>query len=292
MTNFIVYVCVCVCVCVQCLYQACARGLVQVVKLLVSTLSDVDLPQLLLCATASLDKHLTQQATPPTDPPISSGSPSEPMSMTLEEGLTSVARYLYHMDPAHSQTVLTRSADKFPRATLYLLHTLHLAKKRENKNIFYISGIGLTSAPSSWLDHTHFTHVSLDHNQLASVPVELFQLPLLYRLKLSNNCLEAIPDILKWNCPKLKDLDLAYNRLQTRPFVILEGRRPSKEPSLDSNLPSIGKQRNMLNAAQAVLALTGYNLYPCICSLTRVSISHNATLEQVRWVWLNRSGFV
>jgi len=142
-------------------------------------------------------------------------------------------------------------------------------------------GIGLTSVPASWIDHTHLTHVSLDHNQLLKVPVPLFQLPQLYRLNLAHNCLEALPDILTWNCPHLKDLNVSHNRLQSRPFVILEGRRPAREASVDAHPPSNAKQRNVVNAAQAVINLTGHNLYPCIYSLARVNISHNATLEQV-----------
>ena len=276
-------VCVCVCVSVQCLYGTCVSGLVQVVKLLVGTLTGVDLSHLLLWTTASLDKHLAQQAMPSISPPspdLTLGGPS--FKAPLEEKLMSVARYIYNLDMSASQLVLVKSAETYPRVTLYLLQAFQSGKKQDGrKSSFQMSRAGLTSVPVSWIDHTHLTHIGLNHNALTTVPTELFQLPQLYRLNLSHNCLEAIPDILKWNSPRLKDLDLSHNRLLSKPYSILEGRRIAREPNLDAHLSSIGKQRNVLSTAQAVQSLTGYNLYPCICSLSRVSISHNATLDQV-----------
>ncbi len=57
--------------------------------------------------------------------------------------------------------------------------------------------------------------------------------------------------------------------------------RIKREPPIDSNPPSLGKQRIVITAAQALLQLTGYNLYPCLCSITRVSMGHNPALTQV-----------
>ena len=247
-------------------------------KLLMSTLSEVDLSRLQLWTLTSLDKHLVKKATPtsPTSPP---GQPLATPPIT--EALSSTAQYLYYLDSSASLPVITRSTDKYPHATLYLLESLHLGKKAEDKKSFVLTNINLTSVPVSWIDHTHLTHVSLHHNQLLKVPVELFQLPHLYRLNISHNCLEALPDILTWNCPRLKEVNVSHNRLQSRPFVILEGRRPAKDPHVNAHPPSNTRQRNVVNAAQAVINLTGHNLYPCIYSLARVNISHNATLEQV-----------
>ena len=264
----------------------------QVVKLLVGTLTEVDIPYLLYWTIASLEKHLKRRVSTSTPNNFTRGdsynhSPRAP----LEDNMLSLAQYLYHLDPAATLSVLVRLAEQYPFSSLLLIREFHCGGQiSHNNKHFFLCDVGLTSVPEQWVSHAHLTHIKLDHNHLSCVPTGLFQLPALQRLNLSHNCLEAIPEVLCWNVPKLKELDISHNRLVSQPYVILEGRRP-KQRNLDANPPSIGKQSRVIAAAQALLSLTGYNLYPCLCSLTKVSINHNPSLNQVggcfRWVWFS-----
>ena len=190
-----------------------------------------------------------------------------------------IASYLYYMEPALVMSVVVRCTKDHPMATLALLK--EFCKQSSCAQHLVLTGTGLVIIPTQWVANTNLTHVKLSNNLLTSVPEELFQLSSLQGLNLSHNCLEVIPGVLRWNCPKLKELDVSHNRLVSKPFTILEGRRPKESP-LNAHPPSIGSQRQVINAAQSLLNLTGYNLYPCVCSLTRVSISHNPALTQVR----------
>ena len=275
----------------------------QVVKLLVSTLMVVDIPHMLHWTCASLEKHLAmhspshiptnvchtpeKQSHAPGGPSHSHGSSSYTFEnqghspkASVEEKLLSTARYLYNLEPLTSLTVVARSADKYPFSSLRLLQEFHHDQQiSQNSAHFFLSRAGLTSAPTQWLNHARFTHIKLDHNFLTSLPTVLFQLPVLQQLNLTHNCLEVIPDVLSWNCPRLKELNVSFNRLVSHPYTILEGRRP-KDQKLEHNLLS-GKKSHMTSATEALLSLTGYNLYPCLCSLSKVVISHNPSLNQV-----------
>lgn len=64
------------------------------------------------------------------------------------------------------------------------------------------------------MDAFHITHVDLSHNKLASLPSQLFHLPLLESLDLSHNCLSTLPPLDSWK-PKsrLQFLQLSHNAL-------------------------------------------------------------------------------
>ena len=243
---------------------ACSEGRVQVVKLLASTVTDISPAQLTTTTLASLEDCLTADSTPN----------ATPTSNTFQD----VAYYLYCVEPTMVMSTIARSAEKYPQASLKCLK--EFCKQSSDPNHLVMTGAALVSVPPQWVDHTHLTHVKLSNNLLTSVPVELFQLASLKGLNLSHNCLEQVPGVLTWNCPKLRDLDVSYNRLVSQPYTILEGKK-NRGQALDSHPPSIGTQRNVIAAAQALLNLTGYNLYPCLCSIARVSISHNPALKQV-----------
>ena len=262
---------------------ACTNGRLEVLKLLIGTVMDLDPMTLLGYTLASLEEKLL--ASPPSSfsssssSPFSSSSPSHPCSSKLTDSLLSVAYYLYYMDTDQVMGILVRCTPNYPRATLHLLR--EFSHQSHHQQHFLLSGVGLLSFPAKWVALTAFlTHIKVSKNLLTSIPDEVFQISTLQGLNLSHNCLESIPGVLKWNCPKLKELDVSYNRLVRRPYCILEGRR-NREANLDTNLPSIGKQRDVISAAQALLTLTGYNLYPCLCSISRVNISHNPSLNQV-----------
>ena len=75
----------------------------------------------------------------------------------------------------------------------------------------------MTSLPTQ-LDAYRLTKVSLNHNNLTSLPVELLQLPNLQSLDVSSNLIQNIP--AKISCPSLKYLYLGYNKLIELPIAI------------------------------------------------------------------------
>lgn len=201
--------------------------------------------------------------------------------------LTAVARFVFNLDPTMTMSTIVRYADKYSMASLYLIN--QFCNQTKDEKHFVMCGVALMTIPLRWIDNSKYTHINLTNNLLTFLPKELFQLSGLRNLNLSHNCLESIPSILSWNCPKLKELDLTYNRLADEKYFILEGRK-SRENRLNQNPPNKEVQRDQINAAQRLLRLTGYNLYPCVCSLSKVSISHNINLTQVSYystsVWV------
>lgn len=245
--------------------SACSEGRVQVLKLLVGTGSELNSMTLITFAMASLEQQLMV-------------CNSAPQPRGGVASLLAVGYYLYYLEPTLVMSVIVRSTHEYPRATLTLLR--EFCKQSHQEKHLVLTGLALVSLPAQWLANPTLTHINVSNNLLTSVPEEVFQVGSLQGLNLSHNCLESIPSVLKWNCPKLKDLELSTNRLVSKPFSILEGRK-SRDQVVNANPPSIGKQRDVVNAAQAMLNLTGYNLYPCLRSITRVSISHNPALTQV-----------
>ena len=83
----------------------------------------------------------------------------------------------------------------------------------------------MVSSPQSLTSIAHhltqITEVSLNENQLAEVPVELFQLPNLLVLQLSHNQLKSLPSSKKpWErlyTSRISKLDLDWNQLETLP---------------------------------------------------------------------------
>nr|XP_047128450.1 leucine-rich repeat serine/threonine-protein kinase 1 [Hydra vulgaris] len=82
------------------------------------------------------------------------------------------------------------------------------------------------------------THINLSQNYLELVPVIIFQLPLLKKLNLSHNKLSKLPILsddekkncinnsetlsMSWNCPRLEELELQHNLLETLPKNVFE----------------------------------------------------------------------
>lgn len=203
---------------------------------------------------------------------------TEPLPVKRVEGLIAVAYYLYYVDTTMAMSLVVRSAAECPEAVLRLLKEFCQQSPRDDHLL--LTGVALVTLPAQWVANTSLTHIKLSNNLLTEVPEELFQISALQGLDLSHNCLEALPSVLKWNCPKLREINVSHNRLVSKSYFILEGRK-TKDQQLDKNLPDIGKQRITLSAMQSLFKLTGYNLYPCVCSIARVNIAHNPALSQV-----------
>ena len=175
--------------------------------------------------------------------------------------LLEVARFAYNIDPTFCQSAIVRLAEKYPHASLILLHEL-CGQQGHSENHFLKSGLSLISLPSTWIQNTKITHVDLSGNLLSSVPDELFKLPQLTILNISHNRIASVPSILVWNCPMLRTLDLAHNKLADTPYELLV-----QQP---------GEQKN-----------TGFNIHARVRSMATVVISHNTLLTNVpEWVCL------
>ena len=75
----------------------------------------------------------------------------------------------------------------------------------------------MASLPTE-LNAYRLTKILLSNNNLASLPVELLQLPNLQSLDVSSNFIQNIPS--KISCPSLKSLYLSYNKLIELPIAI------------------------------------------------------------------------
>ena len=251
--------------------SACRDGKVKVLKLLLGTMEDSSPTFWLTHTMASLEGQGTDSA--------------------RGVALMDVAKFAYNLDHTLAMSAIVRLAERYPRASLHLLN--EFSQQSIEGEHFMMSGLALVSLPPSWVANHTLSHVNISNNLLTALPEALFQLSSLRGLNASHNCLEALPSILKWNCPILRDLNVSHNRLADTPYCVLErrNRRCMTEPSRRASLRSCqsGKEEEKIHftAAQRMLRLTGYNLYPCIRSLSRVNISHNPSLTQVpEWVCL------
>jgi len=253
----------------QVLEAACREGKVQVVKLLLGTMEGSNPVTWLAHAMTSLEMAGLSSAKTPA--------------------LMAIAWFAYNLDHTLTMSTIVRLAEKYPKASLHLLDTF--CQQGSSAEHLVKSGVALIFLPPSWVTSSCFTHINISNNLLLCLPEELFQMSSLRLLNASHNCIESIPSILKWNCPYLRDLDLSHNRLHNVPYCILEGRNRTadshREREMEKNLPSKEEQRRQITATQRVLRLTGYNLYPCIRSVSRVNISSNPSLSQIpEWVCL------
>ena len=244
---------------------ACREGKVQVVKLLLGTMEDNNPVTWLAHTMASLESADT----------------------TKTAALMTITRYAYNLDHTLTLSTIVRLAERYPKASLHLLDTF--CKQGSNTEHFIKSGVALVSLPPTWVTSGRFTHINLSNNLLTCLPEGLFQVATLRLLNVSHNCIESIPSILKWNCPYLRDLNLSHNRLLSVPYCILEGRNRTadtyREREMNKLFSDREDQQKHITAVQRVLRLTGYNLYPCIRSVSRVNISHNPSLAQIpEWV--------
>ena len=198
--------------------------------------------------------------------------------------LLPVVEYLYNLSPTLFLSTIVRLALTYPRVSLDLINRFR--PQGQSEDHFVKSGLGLVSVPAPWVQTSCFTFINISNNLLLKLPEFLFQLATLRGLDVSHNCLDAVPNILKWNCPHLRELNLSFNRLVNTKFYILNQSR--SKPS--GKIPAGDSPRNPLNEmhfseTKRLCNLTGYNLYPCIHSLNWVNLSNNESLSQVpEWV--------
>ena len=211
----------------------------------------------------------------------------QPPDSHLTTNLLRVADYLYNLSPAIFLSTVVRMTKIHPQVTLDLLNRFR--PQGNSDEHFVKSGLALFSIPISWFQNGTFTHIDLSNNLLLEAAEELFKLSTLRGLNLSHNCLGSIPNILKWNCPRLQELNLSFNRLVDTKYCILnQPRRSRVEPGMSqAGSPGRADQQAHFDEARRLYNLTGYNLYPCVHSLSCVILSNNASLTQIpEWVCL------
>ena len=195
-----------------------------------------------------------------------------------------VAEYLYNLDSTLFLSTVVRMTKIHPQVSLDLINRFR--PQGHSEDHFVKSGLALFSIPVPWFQNGKFAYINLSNNLLLDLPEELFNLSTLKGLNVSHNCLGSVPDILKWNCPYLRELNLSYNRLVDTKYSILNRPRSREDKGIpDKGAPGRADQQAHYDEAKRLYFLTGYNLYPCIHSLNWVILSNNASLTQVpEWV--------
>ena len=124
--------------------------------------------------------------------------------------------------------------------------------------------MNLQLLPAPGVANTAFTQISLAGNSLENIPEELMQLSFLTTLNLSHNNLEQYPSILRWNCPKLRDLNLSHNKLLDSSEKLLKQMRRA---NVDYMADSADRHSQ---PQQKLLQLTGHRSLP-MCVLAQDS---------------------
>lgn len=76
------------------------------------------------------------------------------------------------------------------------------------------------------------------------IPEELFRLPSLTTLDLSNNKLHCIP-FQMWRAPKLKDLNISFNLIKELPYAQSENEARSLRERSVGRIPILDKTYNV-----------------------------------------------
>lgn len=250
--------------CLQLIVRACTEGQLTVLQLLAGRVTECNPVGWLTCVMASLQQQ----------------SPDSPVTPNL----LSITEYLYNLDPTIFLSTVVRMTKTYPQISLDLINKFR--PQGQSKDHLVKSGLALFSIPVSWIQNGTVTHINLSNNLLLELPEEILKISTLKGLNVSHNCLGSIPDILKWNCPYLRELDLSFNRLVDTKYCILNRSRDRSDSGMShSGAPARADQQAHFDEAKRLYHLTGYNLYPCIYSLNWVNLSNNASLSQIpEWV--------
>ena len=248
----------------QLIVKACTHGQLTVLQLLAGRVAESNHVGWLTCVMASLDQQSSESSIIPK--------------------LLRVAEYLYNLDPTIFLSTVVRMTKSYPLVSLDLINKFR--PQGQSDGHFVKSGLALFSIPVSWIQNMHFTHINLSNNLLLELPEEIFKISTLKGLNVSHNCLGSIPDILTWNCPYLRELNLSRNRLVDTKYCILNCPRNRSDAGIpDAGAPGRVDQQAHYDEARRLYRLTGYNLYPCVHSLNWVNLSGNASLTQIpEWV--------
>ena len=191
--------------------------------------------------------------------------------------LLDVAELAYNLDNKHSMEIVQENWSTTPRSAPLVLSKFARQYNKRYEQL-HLSHQSISNLLPQNISDTLYTHINLSHNNMKSIPEELFQLQRLQYLDLSHNAIEKLPSMLRWNCPKLKELNLSTNQLADERRGIIKGaterRRSHIEPTDPHSVPQ-----------QRVLQLTSHNLYSCVFSLTTVDLSNNPKLTRLPdWV--------
>eukprot|EP00013_Stygamoeba_regulata_P021498 CAMPEP_0177644602 /NCGR_PEP_ID=MMETSP0447-20121125/8779_1 /TAXON_ID=0 /ORGANISM="Stygamoeba regulata, Strain BSH-02190019" /LENGTH=1051 /DNA_ID=CAMNT_0019146981 /DNA_START=13 /DNA_END=3164 /DNA_ORIENTATION=- len=104
-----------------------------------------------------------------------------------------------------------------------------------NALVMDLDHVGLSMLPNDFCANIFFLlHLELKNNKLTSFPVELFRLPMLKTLDLSNNAIEAISDDIE-NMVSLQRLVLEHNKINELPLRSLTKMKRLKDIRLKGN---------------------------------------------------------
>ena len=195
--------------------------------------------------------------------------------------LLSVAELLYDVDHQLSFDFVMSLVKKYSSSSLILLSKLLRPLNMFPQHLL-LQNIGKANFLPSKLCDSHFSYISLSHNQLQHIPQGLFQLQFLVGLDLSHNSLKSLPSVLEWNCPRLKDLDVSHNNLIDSANELIKNSSARLNPGVAciTDMPKEHAEPEL-----KLFKLTGHRFYPCIHSLSSVNLSNNKSLSKVpEWV--------
>ena len=161
---------------------------------------------------------------------------------------------------------------------------------------------GIVCHPMSFktIECSNIIQVSLSHNHLVNVPLELFQLPSVKIIDLSENNLMSLPEPAdrsnSWSCDKLTTLNLSGNSLTYLPsclwtltslrqisarknklHTLMTGYDPSQDGQLSSSLIEINLASNELKVIPDFIFM-----FP---SVTKVSLPYNSLVSLPKCMW-------
>ena len=173
---------------------------------------------------------------------------------------------------------------------------------------FYTIGRGSIDGcqliPYERVGYQGISKVTLARNRLMSVPLELFQLPNVTFIDLSNNQLKSLPEPSEgfngWSCDSLSMLNLSGNSLTMLPSCLwalpsitqvtasnnkleslLTGYDPSQNGKLSKTLTEVNLSQNCLPTVKEFLFLFPH--------LSRINLSHNSLISLPEAMWFQES---
>ena len=112
-----------------------------------------------------------------------------------------------------------------------VFHPLQHNENDEDTHIVHRTNSAPRKPARTRVSSNRIKEVSLDTNNLAEVPIELFMLPEIHEINLSRNNLTRLPEVVPilgqnisrlvgWECTQLTELNISRNRLQSLPSCI------------------------------------------------------------------------
>lgn len=175
----------------------------------------------------------------------------------------------------------------------------------------YQSAVDLDSIPCqvidcATIDYTHINRIALNHNHLVNVPLELFQLPNVTAIDVSENNLISLPEppnrLDRWTCNKVSMINLSGNSLTVLPSCLwvlpcltalnvshnkLNALMTGYDPSQEENKLASSVLAEVVLAFNELKEIPEFLFkFPCV---TKINLSHNRICNLPEDMWYQQS---